>query len=83
MGHRASRVIVSGNDDELDRQINCPGLIFDELPANAVHGNAVVGLTDAGDQFRDVDIRVRLASVVERKSGILATAPEKGRGLGD
>jgi hypothetical protein len=70
---------VSWDDDELDRKADRSGLIFDELSANTVHGNAVVCLADAGDQLRDVDIRVSLANVMERQGGVLATAPEKGR----
>jgi hypothetical protein len=74
---RARRVVVFGNHDELDREIDCVGLGRNQLSADAVHRYPVVGLADAGDELCNPDVGVALAGVMESKCAVLSAAPEE------
>jgi hypothetical protein len=78
LSHRAAGVAVAGHDHELDRQAKGVSLFLDELAADAVHRDAVVGLADAGDQSGDEQVGVVQASVVQSEGTVLAAAPQKG-----
>jgi hypothetical protein len=80
--HRATGVGVAGDDDELDGQAEGVGLVLDEGAADAVHGDAVVRLADAGDEPDDVEVGVAPAGVVEGQGTVLAPAPEEGGSSG-
>jgi hypothetical protein len=66
------------NDHEINRQVKGIGLILDELPADAVHGDTVIGLADAGDEFDDLDVGMALAGVMQSEGTVFAPTPEQG-----
>jgi len=70
------------DNHEFDRQIEGVGLIFDELPSDPVHGNAVELLANAGDELDDLDAGMALASVVQGEGAVFAPAPKEGGFLG-
>jgi hypothetical protein len=64
--------------NELDRQSEGIGLVLDQSTPDAVHRNAVVGLTDAGNELDDLQVPVSVANVVESEGAVFAAAPEDG-----
>jgi hypothetical protein len=73
---------VIRHDDEIHRQAERVGLIFNELPPDAVHGHAVIGLADAGDERGDPQVGMVFTDVMEGEGAVFAPAPEKGGILG-
>jgi hypothetical protein len=73
---------VVGDDHEIDRESEGVGLVLDESPPDPVHGDAVVGLADAGDELDDLEAGVALTGVMQGKGTVFAAAPEEGSLLG-
>ena len=48
-----------------------------KLPSDPVHGDAVIGLAETGDELNDVDAGMALADVMQGKGTVFAPAPEE------
>jgi hypothetical protein len=77
MRHWTGWIFAVGNDYEIDRETERVSLFLHELPSDPVHGDAVIGLAETGDEFDDADAGMALVGVIQRQGTIFAAAPEE------
>jgi hypothetical protein len=68
------------NEDFMEREADGLGLLLEEFPADAVHGDAVVSFGDGGEQSDDVKILL-LEQGVKGHGAVFAAAPAEEDGF--
>src|SRR6266853_1227232 len=69
------------DEDFVKRQTQRPRLLTEKFPADAVHGDAVIGFRDGGEKSHDAELLL-LEQHIESHGAVFAAAPAEEDGFG-